>query len=98
MATSVATKPKPTLPPKKRNDWKWHAQARNRWGRVPRGAGVGALSDIPAVDENQALSNRDKKQRSEERGQDSKDVQNEQLQDHAANLLDEIMAEVGSRP
>ena len=41
------------------------------------------------VGENQVLSNRDKKQHSEGRGQDSKDVQNEQLQDNAANRLSE---------
>ena len=38
--------------------------------------------DLP---ENAVLSNRDKKQHSDERGLDSKHVETEQRQDHAAN-------------
>ena len=42
------------------------------------------------IGENQVLSNRDKKQHSDERGQDSREIQNEQLQDNAGNRLSEI--------
>jgi hypothetical protein len=52
-----------------------------------KGAGVGAMTDLQQdlVPENMVLSNRDKTQHSGERGQDSKWVQTEQLEDHAAN-------------
>jgi hypothetical protein len=61
-------------------------------GAHGKGAGAGALTDIPKkkVGENQVLSNRDKKQHSEDRGQDSRDIQNEQFQDNPANRLSEI--------
>ena len=60
-------------------------------GTQGKGAGIGALADIPKekIGENDVLSNRDKKQHSDDRGQDSKDIQNEQLQDNAANRLSE---------
>jgi len=56
-----------------------------------KGAGVGALTDLPKnkIGENQVLSNRDKKQHSDERGQDSREIQNEQLQDNVGNRLSE---------
>lgn len=41
------------------------------------------------VEENMALSNRDKSRHPKARGLDSKDVQTEQLQDHAGNRLDD---------
>ena len=51
-----------------------------------KGDGTGAMTDMPAdLPENAVLSNRDKQQHSEERGLDSKNVQNEQRHDHAAN-------------
>jgi len=58
-------------------------------GAQGKGAGVGALTDIPVekIGENQVLSNRDKKQHSGDRGQDSQEIQNEQLQDNVANRL-----------
>jgi hypothetical protein len=58
-------------------------------GAQGKGAGVGASTDIPTgkIGENQVLSNRDKKQHSDDRGQDSRDIQNEQLQDNVANRL-----------
>ena len=61
-------------------------------GAQGKGAGAGALTDIPKdkIGENQVLSNRDKKQHSHERGQDSQEIQNEQLQDNAANRLSEV--------
>ena len=56
-------------------------------GTQGKGAGVGGLTDIPKdkIGENQVLSNRDKKMHSDDRGQDSRSVQNEQLQDNVAN-------------
>lgn len=56
-----------------------------------KGAGVGGMTDIPKdkIGENQVLSNRDKKLHSSDRGQDSKEIQNEQLQDTATNRLSE---------
>jgi hypothetical protein len=51
-----------------------------------KGDGTGAMTDIPAdLPDNMVLSNRDKKQHTDERGLDSKHVQTEQRQDHAAN-------------
>jgi len=56
-----------------------------------KGAGVGGLTDIPKekIGENDVLSNRDKKQHTHDRGQDGKNIQNEQLQDTAANRIGE---------
>jgi hypothetical protein len=57
-----------------------------------KGDGSGALTEIPReeIPENGILSNRDKSRHSEERGLDSKQIQNDQLQDQPANrLLDE---------
>ena len=58
-------------------------------GAQGKGAGTGAMTELPKefLGENQVLSNRDKKQHSDARGQDSKTVQNEQLQDSAANRI-----------
>jgi hypothetical protein len=58
-------------------------------GTQGKGAGVGGMTDIPKdkVGENDVLSNRDKKQHSRDRGQDSKEIQNEQLQDSPGNRL-----------
>jgi hypothetical protein len=51
-----------------------------------KGDGTGAMTDMPAdLPENAVLSNRDKKQHSEERGLDGKHVETEQRQDHAGN-------------
>lgn len=52
-----------------------------------KGAGTGAMTDLQEdmIPANMVLSNRDKAQHSGERGQDSKWVQTEQLQDHVAN-------------
>jgi hypothetical protein len=62
-------------------------------GSRGKGSGTGALTDVPKdmIGENMVLSNRDKAQHTEERGMDSKYVQSEQLQDHAANRLDDDM-------
>jgi hypothetical protein len=56
-------------------------------GAHGKNAGVGAKTEAQpdAVGENMILSNRDKSQHSDERGQDSKWIQTEQLRDHAAN-------------
>jgi hypothetical protein len=58
-------------------------------GAQGKGAGSGAATDLPpgAIPENIVLSNRDKSQHTDQRGLDSKWVQTEQLQDHAANRL-----------
>jgi hypothetical protein len=60
-------------------------------GATGKGAGAGAMTEVEpeAVPENMPLSNRDKQRHSGERGLDSKAVQTEQLQDHAANRLSE---------
>lgn len=52
-----------------------------------KGSGSGAKTRMKEgmVGENEILSNRDKKQHSEERGLDQKAVQTEQYQDHVAN-------------
>jgi hypothetical protein len=52
-----------------------------------KGAGVGSLTNLRRrlVGENQVLSNRDKSRHSRTRGQDSKWVETEQLQDHQDN-------------
>jgi hypothetical protein len=56
-------------------------------GSQGKGDGSGADTQLPRekVGENDILSNRDKAQHGEERGLDSKHVQNEQRQDHSAN-------------
>jgi hypothetical protein len=62
-------------------------------GSQGKGSGAGGLTDAPAIADNQVLSNRDKAQhpnrdkvlRPDGRGQDSKWVQTEQMQDHEAN-------------
>jgi hypothetical protein len=58
-------------------------------GTRGKATGAGALADVPKtkVGENQVLTNRDKKQHSDDRGQDSRAVQNEQLQDNVGNRL-----------
>ncbi|KQP29965.1 hypothetical protein ASF49_14940 [Methylobacterium sp. Leaf104] len=52
-----------------------------------KGTGTGAMTDLPEgiLEENMVLSNRDKSRHNDERGLDSKMVQTEQYQDHAAN-------------
>jgi len=64
-------------------------------GAQGKGAGTGALTALPKdkIGENMILSNRDKSQHSDQRGNDSKYIQSEQLQDHAANRLDDDAAE-----
>jgi len=56
-----------------------------------KGTGVGANTELPKdkIGENMVLSNRDKSRHPKQRGLDSKQVQTDQLQDHAANRLDE---------
>ena len=58
-------------------------------------AGTGARTDIAKekIGDNEVLSNRDKSRNTNERGMDSKSIQSEQLQDHAANRLDDDAAE-----
>jgi len=67
------------------------SKTRSGVGAQGKGAGVGAMTDLPKdkVQENMALSNRDKSRHPKERGLDSKAIQTEQLQSHAANRLDD---------
>ena len=64
-------------------------------GAHGKGAGAGANTEIPKekIGENMVLSNRDKAQHSDVRGMDSKHIQTEQFQDHAANRLSDDQAE-----
>ncbi|MFE1598688.1 hypothetical protein [Methylobacterium sp. ID0610] len=59
-------------------------------GTQGKGSGTGAMTELPdgILPENMVLKNRDKSQHSDERGLDSKYVQTEQYQDHAANRRD----------
>lgn len=52
-----------------------------------KGDGTGGMSpeDMDELPENQVLSNRDKSRHSDQRGLDSRHVQNEQHHDHVAN-------------
>ena len=56
-------------------------------GTQGKGVGIGAKTNIrdDKIEPNMVLSNRDKSQHSKERGQDSKRVQTEQLEDGPAN-------------
>ncbi|GGA77895.1 hypothetical protein GCM10011385_35040 [Nitratireductor aestuarii] len=56
-------------------------------GSQGKGSGSGAMTELDkdTVGENEVLSNRDKKQHSQERGQDGNAIKSEQGQDHAAN-------------
>lgn len=56
-------------------------------GSQGKGSGSGAMAELDkeAIEENQVLSNRDKKQHSKERGQDGNAIKTEQRQDHSAN-------------
>ncbi|AJD42639.1 hypothetical protein RGR602_CH03330 [Rhizobium gallicum bv. gallicum R602sp] len=56
-------------------------------GTQGKGAGAGGMTELDedSVGENVVLSNRDKKQHSEERGQDGNAIKTEQQQDHSAN-------------
>lgn len=60
-------------------------------GSQGKGDGTGANTEVPKdrVEENAVLSNRDKAQHSHERGLDSRQIRNEQLQDQPANRMDE---------
>ena len=58
-------------------------------GTQGKHSGTGARTVLPPdkVEENMILSNRDKSQHPEGRGQDSKWIQSEQRQDNSANRL-----------
>ncbi|GJD52438.1 hypothetical protein OPKNFCMD_5203 [Methylobacterium crusticola] len=68
-------------------------------GAQGKGSGTGAMTELPEgiLEENMVLSNRDKAQHGDARGLDSKRVQTEQYQDHAANRrnFDQTMPEPG---
>jgi hypothetical protein len=69
-------------------------------GAQGKGAGTGAMTEVPddMIEENQILKNRDKSRHPGERGLDSKAVQTEQNQDHAANrMADEAEAQQDRR-
>jgi hypothetical protein len=67
------------------------SKTRSGVGAKGKRAGVGAMTDVrkDMIKENMALSNRDKSLHPKERGLDSKEVQNEQLQDHEGNHFDD---------
>jgi hypothetical protein len=54
-------------------------------GAQGKGTGTGGLTKIPDVPENKILSNRDKSSHPDDRGQDSKWIQAEQLHDNELN-------------
>ncbi len=58
-------------------------------GSQGKGTGAGAMTNLAKdkIEENAVLSNRDKKQHSEERGLDGNRIKSDQYQDHAANQL-----------
>src|SRR3569832_404701 len=60
-------------------------------GTQGKADGTGGLTDLPKdkIGENMVLSNRDKSQHTDQRGMDSKRIQSEQLQDHAASRFDD---------
>lgn len=62
---------------------------RKHFGKGTQGKGTpaGAMTELDkeSIEENQILSNRDKKQHSKERGQDGAAIKTDQEQDHAAN-------------
>ncbi len=56
-----------------------------------KGDGTGAMSEIEPeeLEANQVLSNRDKSQDTKDRGQDGRNNQTEQVEDHVANRMPE---------
>jgi hypothetical protein len=56
-------------------------------GTQGKGDGTGAMTSLPKglLEENQVLSNRDKKQHTKDRGQDSAAIRTEQRQDDAGS-------------
>ena len=52
-----------------------------------KGSGSGAMTEVPGdkIGENEVLSNRDKTLRPGSRGLDSREIQNEQMQDQVHN-------------
>jgi len=68
------------------------AQAdKKHFGKGTKGkpSGSGAMTDLEdgVLGENEALSNRDKKLHSRERGQDGAAIKTDQEQDHSANRI-----------
>ncbi|MDQ0316113.1 hypothetical protein [Amorphus orientalis] len=67
------------------------ANASKKMGHGAQGKndGSGAMTDMPKdmVEEDEILSNREKSQHSDERGLDTKHVQNQQGQDHSEAQL-----------
>jgi len=83
-----ATNLKPLLHPKKSKSEQAMANASKKHigvGSQGKSDGSCAMSNDVALAENVVLSNRDKKQHSEERGQDATWIQTEQLRDHELN-------------
>ncbi|HWK64999.1 MAG TPA: hypothetical protein VNS34_08665 [Rhizobiaceae bacterium] len=58
-------------------------------GAQGKGSGSGGMTDIPKdkIPENMVLSNRDKSQHTKERGQDGRQIQTDQFQDHVGSRL-----------
>ncbi|WP_435170766.1 hypothetical protein [Falsirhodobacter sp. 1013] len=69
-----------------------HADNKKFGGHVQgKGDGTGAMSEIEPEDleANEVLSNRDKSQDTKDRGQDSRNNQTEQIEDHVGNRIPE---------
>lgn len=69
-------------------------------GAHSKGDGTGAMTtvDTGEVPDNMALSNRDKAQHPQTRGLDSRNVQTEQMRDHAGNRRLGDEGDAGSEP
>jgi hypothetical protein len=65
-------------------------------GTQGKGDGTGALTDIDPeeIPANIVLSNRDKAQHSDDRGLDGRAVLTEQMQDHALNQTEDLIADI----
>lgn len=81
----------PAIQGKQKNDMAHASKKHMGAGAQGKSDGSGALTDAlkEQIPENMVLSNRDKSRHSGQRGLDSKQVQNEQMQDHPANRMKE---------
>ncbi|WP_435167922.1 hypothetical protein [Falsirhodobacter sp. 1013] len=69
-----------------------HADHKKFGGHVQgKGDGTGAMSEVEPedIEQNQILSNRDKSQDTRDRGQDGRNNQTEQIEDHVGNRIPE---------
>ena len=68
-------------------------------GSQGKGDGTGAMTSLPEgmLEENKVLSNRDKKQHTKDRGQDSAAIRTEQRQDDAGTRVSNKGSSAGDR-